>query len=196
MKLAGTVFLVDGIKADGIPETVPARMEIAAKIAGYISLKFHIKGGQDFTFISQNVINNQRLVQFLFAVGGEPVLIRREAAVSVEIQKAVAESFIIGLAISEKVVTLSAVFLKGCDDLVIISPVEMRDTTAVWDYLAKFIAVEVGGEHTCLETTVFFGPAEKEKAGVILILDSMVAPHMAVFEFRAAVLDEFVKIED
>ena len=50
MHLARTIFLVDGVKADGIPGTVPTRVEITAKMAGDVSLKFHIQGSKDFTF--------------------------------------------------------------------------------------------------------------------------------------------------
>jgi hypothetical protein len=52
MELAGTVFLFDGVEADGIPGPIPARVEIAAKMAGYISPEFHIQSSQDFTLLS------------------------------------------------------------------------------------------------------------------------------------------------
>ena len=132
----------------------------------------------------------------MFAVGDEPVLVRCEAAVAIEIQEAVAESFIIAPAIGKKVVTPAAVLLKGCYNFLIVPPVEVRYAVSVGNYLAKFGAVKVGGEHTGLESTVFIGAAEKEKASITFIEDCMIAPHVTAFEFGVAVLDKFVKIED
>ena len=196
MELAGAVFLVNGVEADGIAGPVPAGMKIAAKMAGDISPEFHIQGSEDFAFLSHNIIYNQRLVELLFAVGSEPVLVRCEAAVAVEIQEAISKSFIIAPAIGKKVVALAAIFLKGCDDFLVVAPIEVGNAVSVGDYLTKFGAVKIGGEHAGLEPAFFVGAAEKEKASITLIEYGMIAPHMTIFEFGMAVLNKLIEIED
>ena len=115
---------------------------------------------------------------------------------AVEIQETVAESFMIALAIGKQVVALAVIFLKGCNDFLIIPPVEVGNSVSVGDYLTKFRTVNICGEHAGLEPAFFIRAAEKEKAGITFVEYGMIAPHVAVFEFGVAIPDKFVKIKD
>ena len=125
MDLACPGFLVDCIETNRITGPVPSGMEIASQVPGDISPQFHVKGSQRLALFGFGVKDNQRLLKSAFSVGYKPLLVGREAAVAVEIQKAVAQGLVVAFPVGEQVMAVAAIVPERCDYFIVVSPIEV-----------------------------------------------------------------------
>ena len=70
--------------------SVPAGMEIAAQMAGDVASNFHVECHKRFAPFGFDIVEDQRFVQTVFAVGSKPVPIRPKGAVTIEIEHPIA----------------------------------------------------------------------------------------------------------
>ena len=101
MKLAGAGVLVDTIEADCVASAAPTGVEVAAQIAGDVASNFHIEGDECFALFGFDVVEDQRLAQAMFVVGGQPVAVGPEGAMTVEIEQPFAQDLVIIFAVGE-----------------------------------------------------------------------------------------------
>jgi hypothetical protein len=90
VELAGAGLLVDAVEADRLAGPAPAGVEIAAQVAGDVASNFHVESDKRSALFSFDVVEDQRLVQPMFAIGDQPVAVRPESAMTVEIEHALA----------------------------------------------------------------------------------------------------------
>ena len=137
MELAGAGFFLDAVEADRIAGTVPTGMKIAAHVAGNVASIFHVEGHKRFALFGFDVVENQRLVQAVFAVGDQPVPIGPEGAMPIEIEQSLAQNPAILQAVGKKdMPSALALIPEGRDDFLVVSPIEMGEAAAVGDDLA------------------------------------------------------------